>query len=154
VVWPFPKQKPATEILEITNNTLVGNGEMLGFARAAPTQGFIARNNIFSIGLHFEAVQKVADNGVRNKDWQLDHNCYFRRASFSEAPSDVLDEPPFLSVDPSQPNYARIAVEGPAAKGGAGGTWPSYIGAFPPGPAPKEGDWFTRLRSRWPPAGK
>jgi len=56
----------------------------------------------------------------------------------------------FCSVDPSQPNYARIAVEGPAAKGGAGGTWPSYIGAFPPGPAPKEGDWFTRLRKRWP----
>jgi len=92
----LPKEKPAAELLEITNNTHVGNGEMLGFARAAPTRGFIARNNIFSIGLHFEAVQKVADNGVSNKDWQLDHNCYIRRASFSKAPSDVLDEPPFL----------------------------------------------------------
>jgi hypothetical protein len=24
-----------------------------------------------------------------------------------------------------------------------------YIGALPPGPAPPEGDWFTRLLQRW-----
>ena len=24
-----------------------------------------------------------------------------------------------------------------------------YIGALPPGPAPPEGDWFTRLLERW-----
>ena len=26
---------------------------------------------------------------------------------------------------------------------------PPYIGALPLGPAPPEGDWFTRLRERW-----
>jgi len=25
----------------------------------------------------------------------------------------------------------------------------NYIGALSPGPAPPEGDWFTRLRERW-----
>lgn len=26
---------------------------------------------------------------------------------------------------------------------------PAHIGALPPGPAPPEGDWFTRLLERW-----
>ena len=26
---------------------------------------------------------------------------------------------------------------------------PFFVGALPPGPAPKEGGWFTRLRERW-----
>jgi hypothetical protein len=31
----------------------------------------------------------------------------------------------------------------------AGGDLPTYIGALLPGPAPPEGDWFTRLLERW-----
>jgi hypothetical protein len=37
----------------------------------------------------------------------------------------------------------------PLAAAGAGGAWPAYLGALPPGPAPQEGDWFTQLRERW-----
>jgi hypothetical protein len=61
----------------------------------------------------------------------------------------VLGEPKFLSLDPLHPDYLRIAVDCLLAKAGAGGAWPSYLGAFPPGSAPKDGDWFTRLRQRW-----
>src|SRR4029453_15562064 len=60
-----------------------------------------------------------------------------------------LPQARFLSLDPTYPDYARIATDSPLAKSGAGGAWPAYIGALPPGPAPKEGDWFTRVRKRW-----
>ena len=33
------------------------------------------------------------------------------------------------------------------AVGGVGGSLPSYIGPLPPGPAPPDGDWFTRLQA-------
>jgi hypothetical protein len=53
-------------------------------------------------------------------------------------PGDPLVQPRFLSEDPAHPDFARLeAIPGvPAA------------GAMPLGPAPKAGDWFTRLRAR------
>jgi hypothetical protein len=90
----------------------------------------------------------------------VDHNGYprqvrqgelylLKRDIFPQAPSDVLAEPKFLSMDPLSPDYLRLPSDSPLAKGGAGGSWPNYLGALPPGPAPKEGDWFTRLREKW-----
>jgi formylglycine-generating enzyme required for sulfatase activity/tetratricopeptide (TPR) repeat protein len=52
----------------------------------------------------------------------------------------------FLSVEPAQANFFRIVADGPLAANGSGKDLPTYFGAFPPGPAPKDGDWFTRLQ--------
>ena len=52
----------------------------------------------------------------------------------------------FLSDKSGEPNCFRIPTDSPLATAGAGGDLPNYIGALPPGPAPKEGDWFTRLQ--------
>ncbi|HTU23360.1 MAG TPA: protein kinase, partial [Gemmataceae bacterium] len=146
-VW-VEKLKEVSQILEISNNTFVSKSGSISIVESAPKGGILIRNNCsdHAIGLGPKA---LADVGDSIKNWQLDHNCYIRGGSLPKASSDVVEEPPFLSLDPSHPDYLRIAADGPAAKGGAGGAWPSYIGALPPGPAPKDGDWFTRLRQRW-----
>ncbi len=146
-MW-FEYLKEIGEVLEISNNTFVSKYDPVSIAYNAPKSGVVFRNNCSDrmLGLDGKALNDLGDS---IKNWQLDHNCYIRRGVLPKASSDVLAEPPFLSVDPSHPDYLRIEADGPAAKGGAGGAWPSYIGALPPGPAPKEGDWFTRLRQRW-----
>jgi hypothetical protein len=88
------------------------------------------------------------------------NNCYTERpeampsraALVFRRPGDLPGGPTFLSVNPADRDYLRVPAAGPEATGGAGGSLPSYVGALPPGPAPKEGDWFTRLRDRWPDA--
>jgi hypothetical protein len=54
--------------------------------------------------------------------------------SWAKAEKDSIVDMPFLSLDPEDANYLRIAADGPLATGGAGGDLPSYFGAFPPGP--------------------
>jgi len=147
VIW-VEKLKEVSEILEISNNTFVTNNHPVSIMQSAPKSGIVIRNNCSDRAIGLDA-KALADAGDSVKNWQLDHNCYIRRGVLPKSSSDVLAEPPFLSVDPSHPDYMRITADGPAAKGGAGGDWPSYIGALPPGPAPKGGDWFTRLRQRW-----
>jgi hypothetical protein len=95
------------------------------------------------------------------RDWGLGCNSYPRGLRATElahngrrdvlvrTATDLAVEPAFLSLDPKHPDYLRLPADSPLAKGGAGGEWPSYIGALTPGPAPREGDWFTRLRQRW-----
>jgi hypothetical protein len=49
-----------------------------------------------------------------------------------------------LSSDPLDRNYLRVdprSINVPAND--------PFPGALPPGPAPAEGDWFTRLQDRW-----
>lgn len=56
--------------------------------------------------------------------------------------TDVLGKPVFLSKEPTSPDYARLdpkSLPEPTDR----------YGALPPGPAPPEGDWFTRLQERW-----
>jgi ribosomal protein S27E len=155
-IW-VEKLKEVSEILEISNNTFASPPSSISIVQSAPKSGIVIRNNCSDRGIGLDG-KALADAGDSVKNWQLDHNCYIRRGSLPKASSDVVEEPPFLSLDPSHPDFLRIAADGPAAKGGAGGAWPSYIGAFPPGPAPKDGDWFTRLREKWlknePEAGK
>jgi hypothetical protein len=52
------------------------------------------------------------------------------------------------SSEPGDRDYLRIPCGGNLATEGAGGDWPGYIGALPPGPAPNDGDWFTRRPSQ------
>jgi hypothetical protein len=59
----------------------------------------------------------------------------------------VVEEPKWLSLDPhDHRNYMRVS--NPSVILNRDGKQ-EYIGALPPGPAPPEGDWFTRLLERW-----
>jgi serine/threonine protein kinase/pectin methylesterase-like acyl-CoA thioesterase len=140
-------------ILEISNNTvgytapLEKNSGMV-FVDDGPEDKVVIRNNITDSGVCCGAPDEKRK--VMNKKWLMDHNAYIRRwACFEGSPTDILDDPNYLSTEPNNRNAWRIAPGSPLAKGGAGGSWPTYIGAFPPGPAPADGDWFTRIREKW-----
>ncbi|HVX13044.1 MAG TPA: protein kinase [Pirellulales bacterium] len=132
--------------IEIANNTAFTGGLMID--GAPPPRGFVIRNNITTTATNLDPVAAKALPEI-SKNWLQDHNAYTRRGAFAKSPSDVTSDPGFLSRDPAERDYARIPADGPLATGGAGGDWPDYIGALPPGPAPQEGDWFTRVRERW-----
>ena len=117
----------------------------------APTgQGAIYNNLHHRPGLVF-----VWDDGAKDLwSWQIGYNCYPGSGDFPientmPRPTNTLAMPVFYSLLPQEPNYARLKPDSPGATTGAGGDWPSYTGALPPGPAPKNGDWFTRLMERW-----
>jgi hypothetical protein len=72
--------------------------------------------------------------------------------SFPPSSTDCVDPSPFLSVDVNDADYARLSPDSRfsnLANRLSAANGESYIGALPPGPAPPEGDWFTRLRERW-----
>jgi hypothetical protein len=87
--------------------------------------------------------------------WKIGHNSFSATPKhvgptsfpvFAEQPTDKIVAGPFLSDDPKHADFLRITADGPLANGGVGGALPTYIGPLPPGSAPKEGDWFTRLQ--------
>lgn len=97
---------------------------------------------------------------VRDR-WRVGPNCYWGKPvrgplwgsnTIGEVwpwtASDLVLNEHFLTLDSNDVNFLRIASDGPLARNGSGGDLPNYFGAFPPGPAPKEGDWFTRLQER------
>jgi WD40 repeat protein len=109
------------------------------------------KNNLFirpNVGISLDA----KDVNVVSDFWQVGQNCYptapeASPVRFPRQPTDLLmPDVKFLSTNPADPNYFRIPADSPLATGGAGGDLPTYIGALPPGPAPKDGDWFTRLQ--------
>jgi hypothetical protein len=59
---------------------------------------------------------------------------------------DRSEPPVLLSLSPADRDYMRLPADSPLGKAPDP---PGYVGALPPGPAPKEGDWFMRLRDRW-----
>ncbi|HQU42313.1 MAG TPA: hypothetical protein PK867_05850, partial [Pirellulales bacterium] len=136
----------APEAFEIASNTFFGTAQN-DFKVNVPQTGLVIRNNIFTEGLQLTdgAIRELANTN----HWQLDHNCYQRRGSIPSTQTDLIVEPGFLSINPGDKDYLRVGGDGAVAKGGAGGAWPTYVGALRPGPAPKDGDWFTRLRDRW-----
>ena len=117
-----------------------------------PTKTVTVRNNIIRWGFSFTI------GSIKHKDaargWTMGHNCYLEYGKdpnpvTPKRSTDIEDQAEFLSLDPNHRDYLRVPPDSPLGKSAAGGTWPSYIGAFPPGPAPQDGDWFTRLRQRW-----
>ena len=112
-----------------------------------------AQNNIFRMRPAFGGVAlPLKDLAEAMKHWHVGYNCYLTQPPKSNATiplqsNDVVTRNPFLSSDPTHADYLRIAADGPLATGGVGGDLPEYIGPLPPGPPPKDGDWFTRLLS-------
>ncbi len=147
--------------LEVRNNTTTSI-HPLAFAFSAPRKNVTILNNLRSQpGLLVFGSGAEKELPAIIESWRVGHNAYPHQLRQGEigwlgkqnivpqAPTDLLGEPKFLSLDPAHSDYLRLAADSPQAKGGANGVWPSYIGALPPGPAPKDGDWFTRLRAKW-----
>lgn len=146
--------------LEIRNNLLTGNDGFL-FTEYVPPGSVTVCNNLRTrpglLRLAVGAERFIHNAAAR---WQVGHNMYLRdpkedsegdpKTFFPRASSDILALPVFLSKDPANSNYLHVAADSPIGRSGVGGrVWPDYIGPFVPGPAPEEGDWFTRMRKRW-----
>ena len=131
--------------LEISNNSFLSGGvRLFGSLNAAGTR---VRNNFLpeGIGAEGEGAAKLAEAA---RAWQVGGNIYLEGPSGSDelplAATDFVAKPQFLSRDAASPDYLRLASDSEDARRGAGGDWPRYVGALPPGPAPAEGDWLTR----------
>jgi len=87
--------------------------------------------------------------------WQIGGNGIFtqvenlRALHLRPTSRDVVHPADFLSTNPDDRDYARIPDSSPFARAGGSESGSPWAGALPPGPAPEDGDWFTRLRNRW-----
>jgi len=150
-------QLTAKEIveLEISGNTLLSRAAIMVYV--LPRGSVTVTNNLHARNGLMSFLDRAKDDvDIAAKSWRASHNGYAAEARpntteppFPRMPTDVVSLPRFLSDEPQDAHFARLAVDDPHGKGGAGGNWPSYLGALPPGPAPQAGDWFTRLRSKW-----
>src|SRR5690606_13194980 len=136
-------ENTAFEAIEVAHNTMVGLGANQ-FKLLAPTGEVTIRNNVMSAFELDDGAEKY--ESVTGK-WQISQNWYHIRPEGLQAstalafhrPDDPLVEPRFLAEDVGSPNFGRLAaIDGVP-----------HAGALPAGPAPTEGDWFTRLRDRW-----
>ena len=145
---------------QISNNIFLATHGAIWFGRpTADSDWFFSpavriKNNLFlrpNVGISLDP----QDVDAVSNTWQVGQNCYPTAPEaggpspirFPRQPTDLLvPEVKFLSTNPNDTNYLRIPADSPLSTGGAGGDLPTYLGALPPGPAPKAGDWFTRLR--------
>jgi hypothetical protein len=158
---PLPASDAEETSIEIASNTFdcetvpltilppIGGGATIG--EVARVQ--IQNNVLLSRTDRGIEVHAAVGSGPQRRNWRLSHNAYAAMpklaAGWMSAQSvddtDIVEPALLLSDDPSHSQFARIAADGPLAKGGAGGDLPAYLGALPPGPAPEQGDWFSRL---------
>ncbi|HEX7378645.1 MAG TPA: protein kinase, partial [Pirellulales bacterium] len=160
--------------LEITNNTFLGSnpirwlyfdGNAVAAGEAIIVNNLRLRPGLLALlpGPTPAAGDLPAQiQGAVRQSWHVARNCYPRdlrpgdsdyQVSVVKFPGDILGVPRLLSMVADNRDYLRPVADDAIARRGAGGEWPDYIGALPPGPAPKEGDWFTRLRERWTSVG-
>lgn len=141
----------------LTNN-LFDTRDSIVFTYSADAKAIIPTdvrivNNLFRSalrhGVDFSNAQLQADGATK---WSVEHNGYRETpvlsADFCSLPpqqSDHVLQPKFISENIQDENFLRVSPEDPMANSGAAGDLPGYIGPLPPGRAPEQGDWFTRL---------
>lgn len=134
--------------LRITSNTL--RRGVIQFHTSQIAKVNVQNNCVDGITFQDTATRLAAE---QRSGWHIDHNAFAPRKTDPEyvdpREKDIVLSQRFLANDSREENDLRIALDGPLADSGAGGDLPVYIGALPPGPAPPEGDWFTRLQERW-----
>jgi hypothetical protein len=137
----------------IVNNTLFAGRQAVVAAYLNPISGVQFENNIF-VGKAFLRGSGVTEEAFF-ENWSVRHNWFTDitqprdQAFVQQDPSNRTGPLNFLSTDENHRDFLRLPATSPAATGGAGGDQPTYLGALPPGPAPPDGDWFTRLQERW-----
>lgn len=131
--------------LRIYNNTLLSR---VFSHDNLPPSGVALRNNLLLFQGVVAGPDGVASLPAAARGWEVGNNEYGTAPeltdAFPKAADDFVARPQFLSDDPARRDYLRIAADSDEAHRGAGGELPAYLGALPPGPAPKEGDWLTR----------
>jgi hypothetical protein len=150
--------QPLKSVVIVNNTFVTSDGSRFAplfamkFRGECPSTVRVQNNIVSSVDFAEVSDQATAIPDTA-KQWRVGHNCF---TDYTPIPSrlpaannDVLSRPTFLSTDPADPDYVRIAASSAIATQGAGSDLPTYIGALPPGPAPAEGDWFTRLQERW-----
>jgi hypothetical protein len=147
----FEKVNGRSLSIELSNNTILGPTSQFSFA--APPAAVTVYNNIIYWNLYFVQMS-AAERDASIKSWDFGWNAFFNHnrqpgVGLPRLKTDFADDPRFLSLNPKHADYLRVAADSPLGTAGAGGEWPKHIGALPPGPAPPDGDWFTRLRERW-----
>jgi hypothetical protein len=147
---------------DICNNTIdAANCPIWHFADANDKTGTDVcksvriENNILRSGSGTGIELFATDHPAVNAQWRLGHNAYSAEPKLpgpqnlptvGHVPTDRIGPIMFLSMDDKNSNFLRLATDGPLATAGRGFDLPRHIGALPPGPPPKDGDWFMRLR--------
>ena len=152
--------KDSLATTQVSNNLFSATTRTIVFARSDADGPWVlspsvrVQNNL-SVRRNADIWLDAKHVAVALAKWQVGHNGYRNAPDPSNQgtsplppqPTDVLvPDLKFLSDKSGEPNCFRIPTDSPLATAGAGGDLPNYIGALPPGPAPKEGDWFTRLQ--------
>jgi len=130
-------------------NTILGTWQSAIASYIDPIDGVVLEENAFvGRALSTKKGQEAAAFGT----WQVRRNWFTEtyrvdgKEFFGSERSNRTGPLPFLSTDPTNRNYLRLdATQLPKDPAGQ----PLQFGALPPGPAPPEGDWFTRLLERW-----
>lgn len=136
-------------VLVFSHNTLPQG--TLAFFQASPGPLVRIDHNVLAngVGLNLES-----PTGRSNliKSWQVGYNHFLNTWQgdnlYPETESDQVGGLEFLSLEADQKDYLRIKDRKLMARAESDDE-PNQVGAFPAGPAPNEGDWFTRLRERW-----
>ncbi|OYV86417.1 MAG: hypothetical protein B7Z73_11785, partial [Planctomycetia bacterium 21-64-5] len=138
-------QAGETKRLEVYNNTILPR---IAAVDPLPTSGVVLRNNLLRGGLVATAAAGQGPATMEAKDWKIGNNQYAKKPDgtnqLPQTLADFVGQPTFLSREAGSVDYLRLAADSDEAHRGTGGVWPDYIGALPPGPAPKDGDWLTR----------
>lgn len=140
----------------VVNNT-IATRVPIKFSFEMKSKSVVLRHNLHS-RTYLSCFSAIAPEFVKlTADWQIGPNAYAHRATrvqgwdhvvydIPPGKGDIVDRVTFLSEDPAHPDYLRLPGDSVHAKNVSGA---DHFGAFPAGPAPKSGDWFTRLRKQW-----
>jgi hypothetical protein len=138
---------PAT--FRFVANTIIARNGAIRVGGLSESQDVTIERNIL-VGQTRFASEALPQRFIA-KEWTVVANLVWPISGNTEdtllSAADKVANPEFISLDPKQRDYARIAIDSAAASNATKDG--SFIGALAPGPAPPEGDWFTRLRERW-----
>jgi len=138
----------------IEQNTILSRAEAMGVGHGVPNHAVLFRHNLVTsnegILLVLGAEQfrdRVRESIVQ--EWNGYSNPVSDADGLPLTSRNIIAPPGFISLAPDTRDFARIPRDGPCAKLPRRDGGPTFAGALPPGPAPPEGDWFTRLLDRW-----
>jgi hypothetical protein len=153
-----------SQFLTVANNTFLGyartevNYKLLRQPQVAPHTSVVRNHFHVPYGsLGFQRSHGALRNNVdmaaaANRQWQIAENS----APFFSSEPGILVQPGgmriwntlLLSRDRADRDYLRFPADAPLRLESTDES-PSWIGALPLGPAPPEGDWFTKILDRW-----
>jgi hypothetical protein len=127
----------------------------LVFVGKVPQGKVVIANNVLPIEPRIapEASAKASAT-IASEEWIIAGNAYLsdpkRDLGYLDRSIFALrvNSKEFLGAEPKEPNFARPRPESKLAILGLGGGWGRHVGPLPGGPAPPEGDWYSRLHQR------